>query len=170
MIIFLLGYMGSGKTRVAKGLAKKLGFEYLDTDQAIEHNQGLSVTDIFELNGEDEFRKLEHKILRSVKNGQKLVVATGGGTPCYFDNMEWMKSAGLTIYLKVPEGMLIQRLLKDRGERPLLKHLNDDDLRSKIKQQLFEREEYYNQAELIFEGADLDMNELIQQVSDIIFK
>ena len=162
--------MGSGKTKTGKLIARKLAYEFFDTDKIIEEESGLSVSELFSKEGEENFRVLERKTLRALQEKSDCIVATGGGMPCFFDNMDWMNSKGLTVYLKVPEGMLIQRLSQDRANRPLLKDMNREQLGVKISEQLKQREEYYNQAKIIFDGGDLDIKSLIKKITDSEFK
>ena len=110
MLIFLIGYMGSGKTTIGRGLARRLGLRFIDMDTEVEQRTGMSVTDYFAARGEEAFRGEEREVLRCLTNEQDAVVATGGGVPCFFDNMEVMNASGLTIYLKMGPEKLAARL------------------------------------------------------------
>ncbi len=156
--------MGSGKSKTGAALARKLGFDFLDTDQIIELNSGRSISEIFSTEGEDFFRKEEAKVVRTLEGKKNLVVATGGGMPCFSGNMSWMNEHGYTVYLKVPVGMLIQRLQQSVGNRPILKNLSGSDLKEQIEAQLLERESFYSQAKLIFDAGSLDLNLLIEKI------
>ena len=149
MRIFLIGFMGSGKTTVGKPLAKALGFRFVDMDHHITDTRHKTVAEIFEELGENGFRKLEQQTLQELSTQDNIVIATGGGAPCFFDNMEAMNRAGATIYLQVsPEG-LATRLKHGRDKRPLLRGKNDRELLLYIKEKLVEREPFYKQARII---------------------
>jgi shikimate kinase len=149
--LFLIGFMGSGKTHWGKILAKRLGCLFLDLDEFIETNEGRTISEIFSLSGENGFRLLERDYLRHLAALPPVVVATGGGTPCFFDNMDWMKQHGLTIYQKTPPELLFDRLKNERVRRPLLKDLDDDGLRIFILERMESREHFYRQADVILE-------------------
>ncbi len=110
MPLFLIGYMGSGKSTLGRGIAAALGWSFIDTDKEIERREGLSVSEIFATLGEKAFRKMEHDLIASISPDEQAVVSTGGGAPCHFDNMERMNATGVTVYLKIPAGALVQRL------------------------------------------------------------
>ena len=123
MKIFLIGFMGSGKTTLGKKLARVLGYDFVDLDKVIEEESGVSVPDYFSRHGEDAFRQLERDCLRTRLPAGPVVVATGGGAPCYFDNMDWMNEHGVTVYLMLPPGVLASRLNGSRN-RPLISGLS----------------------------------------------
>lgn len=150
--IFLIGFMGSGKTHWGRILAEKLDSPFLDLDAFIEAGEGKTVAAIFEAVGESGFRVLEREYLHRLAALPPTVVAAGGGTPCFFDNMEWMKRHGLTIYLKTPPEALFERLKNERQHRPLLKAPDDDALHAFIRERLAMRELYYRQADKVVEG------------------
>ncbi len=156
--IFLLGFMGSGKTYLGERLAERLGWPFFDLDRLLEAGEGKTITTIFAEKGEAAFRDLEREYLHTLGNQAPAVVATGGGTPCFFDNMNWMKAHGMTIYLKAPVEMLYERLHRERAGRPLLAGLSDGELRDFIEKKLGEREEWYRRAEMVMtssSGAEL---------------
>src|SRR5574344_487887 len=109
--LFIVGYMGAGKTTTSKRLANKLGWDWLDTDTAIEEQQHKSVEDIFKEFGEERFRALESEMLKQTESRNGIVVSTGGGTPCYNDNMEWMNAHGFTIFIQVSPESAINRIV-----------------------------------------------------------
>ncbi len=151
MRIFLLGFMGSGKTYTGSRLALQLEFPFIDLDQYIVEQAGKSIVQIFEEDGEDYFRELERQSLHQMLEHENAVIGCGGGTPCFFDNMQWMKQHGKTIYLTLPAGILEKRLLKEKDHRPLIKNLdNDGQLRAYIDSKLAERNPFYHQADIIF--------------------
>jgi len=156
-IVYLLGFMGSGKSTAGKKLASLLGWSFIDIDTRIEEYAGKTIPEIFSHDGEEYFRKLESKILKSLKSQTNSIISTGGGTPCFGDNMDHMVETGLTIYLKLKPEQLKSRLADSTGDRPLIKDLNNDDLLSFIEEKLAYREKWYNRAEIVFEVIDLDI-------------
>lgn len=149
--VFLIGFMGSGKTHWGRAVAEKSGRPFVDLDSMIEEREGKSIAEIFAESEEAGFRKLERKHLQSLLNVSPSIVATGGGTPCFFDNMAWMKIHGATIYLKIPIEILAKRLKNEREQRPLLKNLGEAELRDFIQNRLLEREPFYRQADCTLE-------------------
>ena len=119
MRIFLIGFMGCGKSSIGEELAKSLNYSFLDLDHYIEKNEDARIVDIFNEKGEDEFRKIEHTYLKNIVLFNNTVIATGGGTPCYFNNMEIIKHNGVSIYLKYNADTLSLRLFKNKNQRPL---------------------------------------------------
>lgn len=155
MRIFLVGFMGSGKSYTGKLLAQKSGFPLIDLDQWIETKYQTSISEIFSSKGEDKFREIEKDALHEMAAFDNVIVACGGGTPCYYDNMAWMKKNGITVYLKASPALLAERLEKERGKRPLLSNLNTyQQLLAFIKNKLEERVSYYGQADLIIDQDD----------------
>jgi shikimate kinase len=165
--IFLTGYMGSGKSTAGKKLAAKLGFEFIDLDKFIESECGETISEIFDNKGENEFRALEHNALKKLLNKDDIVVACGGGTPCYYGNMELMNNNGTTIYLKMSAESLASRLVNAKGKRPLLENKTEEELRDYITEHLEKREDIYHQAQYIVKGKNLDIDELVDFVSAI---
>ena len=148
--------MGSGKSTVGKKLASGLEWSFIDLDKRIEENTGMKIPDIFSHNGEAYFRKVEAEVLRSLESETDIVVSTGGGTPCFGDNMSFMLGTGLTIYLKLTPGQLKSRLSVSSGERPLIKNISKNKLKGYIEEKLAEREKWYNQAGIIIDGLNTD--------------
>lgn len=151
MRCYLIGFMGSGKTHWGRLLAERLGWPFVDLDAAIEAREGLGIGEIFARFGEPYFRRLEAECLRRTALWPDAVIATGGGTPCFFDNMDWMNRAGLTIFLDAPAEQLIARLKPERDSRPLLKSLNDRQLEDFIRKKLQERLPAYRRAQILFD-------------------
>jgi len=170
--IFLIGFMGSGKTHWGRAVAEKLGAPFLDLDHFIEENEGGTIPEIFADLGENGFRVLERENLLRLAAFPPTVVATGGGTPCFFDNMDWMKKHGTTIYLKTPPEVLFERLKNSKERRPLLAGKRDAELRGFIERLLAEREPHYLLAELTVnenrDDADL-LNVLLQAATPPVF-
>jgi len=156
--IYIIGFMGSGKTTAGKKLASLLGWSFVDLDKAIEEFSGKTIPEIFSEKGEDFFRKVESSVLKNLNNEINIVVSTGGGTPCNGDNMEYMLKTGLTIYLKLTPGQLKSRLVEAKEDRPLIKELNNSELLGFIENKLSIREKWYNLAEITLNGIDLDIN------------
>jgi len=144
--IFLIGMMGSGKTFWTKKIAKWIKSAGYDLDDLIEMTEEKTIAEIFEEDGEEYFRKSEAKILRWFKEKKKFVLATGGGTPCYMENMAWMKKEGIVIWLDESVEILVQRLLAEKAHRPLIAKLSDEAITNFIQQKLVERHAFYQQA------------------------
>jgi len=156
--IYIIGFMGSGKTTAGKKIASLLGWTFIDLDKKIEEHEGKSIPEIFAQNGENYFRKVESEVLKDIQNQSDVVISTGGGTPCHGNNMEFMLETGLTLYLKLTPGQLKSRLINSKGERPLIKNLDEAGLFVFINGKLAEREIFYNRAEVTVEGIDTDIN------------
>lgn len=164
--IFLIGYMGSGKTTIGKLLARKLNYSFVDMDTQIEKKQFKTVSQIFAEKGEEEFRRLEQKCLHEIAEFDKVIIATGGGAPCFFDNMEYMNSHGLTIYLKLSPTELAQRLeLIGGNKRPLLANRRGQELGLFIAEGLAKREPFYNKANYSLSG---EIVETVDAIYDLI--
>ncbi len=144
--IFLIGMMGSGKTFWTKKIAKWIKSAGYDLDDLIEMTEEKTISEIFEEDGEDYFRKLEAKILRWFKEKKKYVLAAGGGTPCFHENMNWMKKEGMVIWLDESIEILVQRLASEKAHRPLIAHLSNEEIAHFIQQKLVERHAFYQQA------------------------
>lgn len=153
MIISLVGYMGSGKSTVGKLLADALGYDFIDLDDEITRINGQSIEQIFKVKGEIKFRKIEHEVLKSVLNIDNLVLALGGGTPVYYNNMDLINENSVSFYLRMNPVELSERLIKEKEHRPLIKHLNDEDLIEFIAKHLFERNLFYDRAKYTLSGA-----------------
>jgi shikimate kinase len=146
--LFLIGFMGCGKSYWGKQLAEFTRHPFIDLDQRIEMMENRPIAEIFASGGEVVFRKIEQQYLQQLHNEQASIVATGGGTPCFFENMAQMKSMGKSIFLDVPEEILFQRLSKGRAKRPLLSGLNDEALTVFIQERLAARRPFYEQADV----------------------
>lgn len=150
-----------GKTTVGKALAKELGLTFYDLDWYIEERFHTKVSRIFAEEGEARFRDLERRMLHEVAEFENVVVACGGGTPCHFDNMDYMNCTGNTFYLKASTETVLQHLSMSRGERPLLKGKSPEELRIFVEEQLAEREPYYEKAHNVIDVNVLDSFEKI---------
>lgn len=163
MRIFLVGFMGCGKSTKAKQLANLLECPVIDIDAVIVAEQGMSIADYFAIYGEATFRALERETLRRFDYPETCVVATGGGLPCYFDNMDWMNENGTTVYLEMTPAQLASRL-HNREKRPLLIGMDDEQLLNFITGKLEERNPFYHKAHLSINAFDLDAKELLKQL------
>jgi len=167
MLVFLIGFMGSGKTTIGKKLAKKLSLEFIDLDAEIEKKEGRTIGQIFDLFGEDYFRIKEHEILLEQSSNNNILIACGGGTPCFFDHMQMMNNTGITVYLKFSPEALYSRLENAKTKRPLLKNMDQNNLKLYIKNKLEEREQIYLQAKIITEGLQMKLDILQKNILDI---
>ena len=158
--IYLLGFMGSGKSYIGKWLSEKFNLNFLDLDQFIEDSTQLSIPQIFSSNGEEGFREQEANLLRKTTDFNQYIISCGGGTPCFHDNMKWIKNHGISIYLKTSEELLFKRLNNQKTGRPLISSMSDDDLRHFISIKISEREKFYEQADYLYLQWD-DNNTLI---------
>lgn len=147
--LFLLGFMGCGKSYWGRMLSQELAMPFLDLDDLITDRAGKTISEIFTEQGEPGFRALERDALHSIADLSPSVVATGGGTPCFFDNMEWMNAHGQTLYLNTPSLVLLDRLRHEKEVRPLLSGVQDTDLQHFIEMKVVEREPFYQQAQIV---------------------
>ena len=140
MKYFIVGYMASGKSTFGKELAKDKGLPFLDLDECVESREGRSISEIFAKEGEEYFRKREREILHEICNeADEFVLATGGGTPCFFDNMDYMNQAGTTVFLNTSPLVIVDRLKRQRADRPLLAMYSDDELEFFVREHLESR-------------------------------
>jgi shikimate kinase len=163
-LIYIIGFMGSGKSTAGKKLSGVLGWTFIDIDRKIEEVAGKTIPQIFAGDGEDVFRKIESDVLNSINPGEGTIVSTGGGTPCHGNNMDLMLRTGLTVYLKMTPEQLTYRLLESTAVRPLIKNVSDEQLPEFIEKVLSVREKYYSRAEIIIDGINLDINRLISLI------
>jgi shikimate kinase len=162
--IYLIGFMGSGKSSTGRKIASSMQWSFADTDKIVEEQEGSTVPELFEQKGEDYFRKAETRALRTLSERLKTVIACGGGTPCSAENMEIMKSTGVTVYLKMPAGALASRLLKSRKKRPLLRGTGETDMTERVRELLDRRTGWYEQADIVLDG----MNDSVEQMTTAI--
>ena len=160
--IILIGFMGAGKTTVGKALSKELGIPFYDLDWYIETRHRKKVAQIFTEAGEEAFRKIEYNMLHEVAEFEDAIISCGGGTPCYFDNMDYMNSQGQVVYLKATPEVLYGHLLMSKNDRPLLRGKTPDELITYIREQLAKREQYYNKAQYTLDVSLLDNFEKIK--------
>lgn len=158
--IYLIGFMGSGKSFSGNLISKSFGLNFLDLDQFIEESSNMSIPEIFRNLGEEGFRKLESISLRKTAELTNTLISCGGGTPCFNENMEWIKNNGISIYLKTSEELLFNRLNKQKSGRPLISKMTGNELKEYIAIKIKERQFYYNQADYISiqeENGDLSI-------------
>lgn len=161
--IFLTGYMGAGKTTLGKAFARELGVPFIDLDWYIEERFHKTIRQLFEERGEEDFRRLERDMLHEVGEFEDVVISTGGGTPCFFDNMEYMNTQGETVFLEVHPDILFRRLKVATRQRPVLQDKTDEELRSFILQALEQRMPVYTQAKYRLDGGQLESHREIAQ-------
>ena len=154
--IFLIGYMGAGKTTLGKAFARDLNIPFVDLDWYIEERYHKTVSELFAGKGEAGFRELEKKMLHEVAEFENVVISTGGGTPCFFDNMEYMNTHGITVFLDASPEVLLKRLSVATQSRPILQGKQEDELFRFIKEKLAERMEFYSQARYTFNADELE--------------
>ena len=163
--IILIGYMGSGKTTVGRALAKELGLPFYDLDWYIENRMRKKVSQIFAEQGEEGFRRIEHNMLHEVAEFENVVISCGGGTPCFFDNMEYMNQQADTVYLKASPEVLYAHLQMGKGVRPLLLNKTPDEVQQFIREQLAYREHFYSQARHI---ADVNLMDNFSKIANTV--
>lgn len=166
--IILIGYMGAGKTTVGKALAAELGVPFYDLDWYITTRYRRTIPEIFAQQGEEGFRELERKMLHEAAEFENIVLSCGGGTPCFFDNMEYMNSLADTIYLKTEPEILAQHLKMGKGKRPLIDGKSPEELETYIQKSLQSREPYYSQAKYTLDISLLDTFSKIDECVKII--
>lgn len=164
MRIFLVGYMYSGKTVVGKRLSKMLSVEWIDTDRRVEELCNKTIEQIFEQDGEEFFREKEREVLLSLKDCQDVVVSTGGGLPCYKDNMEIMAKIGKTIYLELTPLQIYSRMSQSKKKRPLLEQIAPGERLNYIDRSLAERESFYKKADVTISALNLGPYELRETI------
>ncbi|MDX9852786.1 MAG: shikimate kinase [Tenuifilaceae bacterium] len=168
MKVYLIGFMASGKTTVGEKLAKVLDFNFLDLDQYIEHKHSKPIKVIFEVWGETRFREIESEALREVAtlNGN-YVIASGGGTSCFYNSIDFMNKNGLTVYLKMEVAELVARLIEAKNDRPLLWGKTKDELTDYILRVLDERKKYYEKAKVTINASNVDVEQLAATIRSV---
>jgi shikimate kinase len=168
--IFIIGFMGSGKSTRGRQLASSLGWAFIDLDKKIEEMAGMTIPDIFSEKGETCFRRIESEALAKTLSESKTVISTGGGTPCSGDNMDFMLANGLTVYLKMTPAMLLTRLAKSPEKRPLLKNVDKKTMFDFISAKLAEREGCYSRADITVDSFNTDNSELYSLIKNYILE
>jgi len=164
--ICLTGFMGSGKSTVGKKLAHRLNYHFVDLDDAITDFTAQSITDLFNVKGEEVFRRIESQILEEVLNDSKnSVISLGGGTVCFGTNLSLIKSKAILVYLELPPKALFNRLVNAKSSRPLLANLSDNELELYIQTKLSERESFYKQAHFTINGLSLNVDDILRTIN-----
>ncbi len=159
--IILIGYMGAGKTTIGKALARQLGIMFYDLDWYVENRMRKSIAQIFDESGEDGFREIEHNMLHEVAEFEDIVLSCGGGTPCFFDNMDYLNRQGETLYLKASPEVLARHLRMGKNIRPLIQGKDEAQLLEYIKDSLAKREPFYSKAR---HTLDIDVLDNLQKI------
>ncbi len=170
MKVVLVGYMASGKSSVGRLLSNELDVPFMDLDDYIEQQEKKSIPEIFSEKGEIFFRKLEHQMLNKVLDeNEHLLLSTGGGTPCYSNNMDTiLEKSDYSIYLQLPISVLVERISREKETRPLVKNLSDEELPEFIGKHLFERRQFYAQAKHIIEGNNKSLEEIVSEIKQLL--
>lgn len=165
MLIFLIGLPGSGKTTLGKQLAKKINYIFSDLDETIVTKHQATIEEIFTTAGEGAFRKYESACLKEYNITNNIIVSTGGGAPCFFDNMQWMNENGLTIFLNPPLDELVNRLnASDNSHRPMLKGKDKNHLLSFLEMKFTERASFYNHSKIIVDKMNPSVTDLMEKI------
>jgi len=165
MKIFLIGFMGSGKSHWGRQLSEKLQLPFFDLDEQIEQQEGKTVLELFNEKGEENFRLLEKDFLHIItESHDSFIMACGGGTPCYYNSLDYMKQAGTVVWINTSLDVLYQRLRQEKENRPLIKNLPDEQLRSFILKKYADRKIYYDQADVHVDEEPLQLDQLIEKI------
>ena len=168
MRIILLGFMGVGKSTIGREVAEMLNWEHLDLDTVIEKKQKCTISEIFKQYGENKFREIERFWLKNISKYNNVVISTGGGTPCYVNNMELLLESGTTIYLKTNPQIIFERLSRNNNDRPLLNKKNKYELKNFIIEELNIREPYYSKAKHTINIGNSTSKEIADKINDLI--
>ena len=160
--------MGAGKTTAAKRLAHRLGWDVVDTDALFEEKYKISIDDFFQKYDEPLYRKLESEILKSTKNLEHTVISTGGGTACFFDNMEWMNQHGTTVFMRISPESVVDRVLHSHHKRPLARGKSEAELMEFVSQHYASRMPFYEQANFTVKSEDFDLDALMQMIETLL--
>ncbi|MFR9649110.1 MAG: shikimate kinase [Rikenellaceae bacterium] len=166
MLIFLVGYMGCGKSTIGRKLSKKLSMPLFDMDKVIEEREGMPVVEIFAQKGEQEFREMERELLSElIEQGESAIISTGGGLPLWFDNMERMNGAGTAVYLSRSVDNIISRMSqRGRDKRPRIRGLNDEELKEFMESDLSTRLPFYNKASFVIDAESLADKKIVKLI------
>ena len=154
----------SGKTTLGKELARHIRYRFVDTDRLIVKQEGMEITEIFAKKGEDYFRELERDILRAIRPDSKLIVSTGGGMPCFFDNMDYIKAQGLSVFLDVEPENLYKRMRHNNAENRPLYQPTDENLLQNLRQKHQDRLPFYSRADIVLQGNNLNVHALLEKM------
>lgn len=164
--IYIIGLPSSGKTTLGKPMAQQIGYDLVDLDHYIEQKEGCSITDIFKYQGENYFRKVERKALHEVSKKENLIISTGGGVPCFFDNMKFMSKNGLTIFLDVSVDEIFKRMTQFNGieERPMFKGKKEEEIKKELEEKYNTRYPFYNDAQIVLKGDNIQVEHLVEAI------
>ncbi len=166
--IFLVGFMGCGKTTLGRKIADKIGWDFVDLDNYIEQKEGSSISSIFKEKGEHYFRKVESSYLKNLVKYESHVISCGGGTPCFDENMEIITSQGASLYIKLSPTDLFERLKLEKNKRPLIADMSDLEMITFIKEKLIERKIFYERAKFTFNSNMESEEKLIKRLNDFL--
>lgn len=158
--------MGAGKTTAAKRIANRLGWDVADTDDLFEEKYRISIHDFFNKYDEPLFRKLESEVLKTTENMENTVISTGGGLACHCDNMAWMKTHGLTVFMRISPEAAADRILHSKRKRPLTENKTEEELAEYIRHHYAERLPFYEQADITVKSEDFDLDSLIKLIEN----
>ena len=165
MRIFLIGFMGSGKSHWGGLLSETLSLPFFDLDEQVTTHAGRSIVEMFTSKGEEYFRLQEKDVLHAItENHDSFVMACGGGSPCYFNNIEYMNLSGTTIWINTPVDTIFQRLINEKEKRPLIKELSDEQLKRFINKKFADRKIYYEQADITIDEEPVQLEKLIEKI------
>ena len=165
MRVYLIGYMGCGKSRTGRLLSEHMGVQFIDMDDYIEERNCKTVPQIFADHGEDGFRERERKALEELAEFTDVIIATGGGAPCFFDNVDLMNKTGKTVFLNIDPAILADRLMNSKTERPLIKGKSREELVAFIDETLKKRKQFYSQAQVEITEPDLSLERIQEMIS-----
>ena len=168
MNIYLIGFMGSGKTNMGRLISNQLEYKFCDLDEMFEERYHFTVGHFFETFGEAEFRKIERNLLLSTVNFSQSVISTGGGTPCFFENIDFIKQNGLSVYFRLTAPQLISRLKQSKKPRPLIRNFQGEELDKQIITLLEHREPFYLKADLIIDGFNTSAPEISRTIRNYL--
>ena len=168
MRVILIGFMGVGKTTIGKKIAHKLNYRHIDLDTFIEKEQNSTISKIFSELGENKFRELEHFWLKEILNINNVIISTGGGTPCYLNNINLLLESGITIYLKSDPRIIFERLRLDNVDRPLLKNKSETELKKYISKYLILRSPFYSKAKYTIEIENSSATEIADKINQLL--
>jgi shikimate kinase len=165
MKIYLIGFMGSGKTHWGRLLSQKLGIPFFDLDEQVVSHAEKSISEIFAEEGEEHFRMLEKEVMHMItESHDSFVMACGGGSPCFFNNIDYMNQSGTTVWINTPSEILFKRLVKEKENRPLIKELTDEQLKNFIHRKFADRKIYYEQADIAVDEEPVHLESLIEKI------
>jgi shikimate kinase len=163
--LFLIGMMASGKSYWAKRIAEATQRKWIDLDSVIEQTACKTISEIFAKEGEAAFRLLEQKVLQQTASDKNLIVATGGGAPCFFDNIDWMNAHGVTVFIFEPIDVLVTRLQKEKAHRPLVSNISDEELYLSLTERLASRLHFYQKAQHTIIGSQATVEDFIKLIN-----